>query len=480
MKNEITTGLLLKTMVTYDENSIELKKQKLQFPLQLFPFGWRGFIGSQSLEFELNEDIIYYENKNSIFQRPTLYLSRESRYDSLPTSEEQLKTDDEDDFTYQYLPSKEEVTEFDEDLYESTDTMQIRFNRKQLDEILSCVKKSKANQAITHRVGSIFSLKKECLAYTERWAFHVKSKLFKESEIDSTPIRHMAFFVKSKDGLLGKQSLYCGYHKQIFIKKIGIHTLSTFNEFCIKYAPRLSEKGDTYKSSLLSNPFSIANWFRRDTLCLTPNAVIFTRKSFKHDEMAYVPYKKINMFLSSPGLLTQYIEIYGEQNIIPRFKFSRNDVSKIRSVIEANGIKPKTGETFYSARIFPKNWFGRAPRIVCIDDQVVYYPKRIAKELGTNDKGVVVRASSLKINEIYEVSWNKKFLRLFGDILVQGEPYIIREDQKDTNKEGNTVRMIIPSLFFCKKGKMKSYFDKYHIKMERNYERLALKENGEQ
>ena len=28
MKNEITTGLLLKTVVTYDENSIELKKEK--------------------------------------------------------------------------------------------------------------------------------------------------------------------------------------------------------------------------------------------------------------------------------------------------------------------------------------------------------------------------------------------------------------------------------------------------------------------
>ena len=45
-------------------------------------------------------------------------------------------------------------------------------------------------------------------------------------------------------------------------------------------------------------------------------------------------------------LFTKHFTIYGEQNIIPTKRYSKNDVDEIKDKLEAVGVKDMEGETY--------------------------------------------------------------------------------------------------------------------------------------
>lgn len=466
-RKTITTGTLFKSVISYDDKGISVNKQVLQSPISFWPFKWRGFIGRQEKEFQFSEDIHYFFNTGTLFGRKTLYISHFGKYDHLPSNEEEMAEDDKDDLTLmqfsevlgneegkQLLDEKEgkdddekenhyDVDDENADLKLKTDTVQIRLSKDVMNEIEKILEASSAYKIKTVRCGSFFSLNRELLAYDQVWALHVKPSFFGDSEIDSTPIHYMAFFLKTKSiwqTLFGGCGLYCGYHRQITIDSISGGAVSEFNSWCKEYAPRLNSKGTNVTSSILANPFNLWRWIHPDRVSVTDEAIIYTRRTLRRDEMIYLPYKRMSIFLVENGRLSYFFKkfsIYGEQNIIPKYNFWRGDYFKIKNAIKKHHVRTANGKSWSSSILYPKNWFGRAPRLITIDDRLVYYPNRLNSQLDCK-----TRLVAANINDVEEVIWHKGLFELLGTIEINGTTHSIRNDQNN-----KAFKMILPNLW---------------------------------
>jgi hypothetical protein len=496
-KVQFTKGLILKDVIQYDDHSLIYHHAKLQFPLSIVPFKFRGFVTYEDSEFVYDANIHYYMNVGKLFKRKTLYLSQSSKYDKLPTTEEELARDDQDDFTFMELeentkeglePSgklvetgkvksskKEEDVDYDADLYLKTDTIQLRLGRNHTSAIYEHLKQSPSIELHTAKVGKFFSFNQQLLAYDDDWAFHVVPHFFSDSEIDSTPINYMAFFVEKKPFLFGSNGLYCGYHRQINIKGISRSVLSEFGDWCRERAPRLTNEGDTYTSSIIANPFNLWRWIHPDEITITNEALVYTRKTLRRDEMVYLPFKRTSLFLSTGGLFTKKFEVYGEQNILPKFSFSRSDVSSLKNALEKHRVRCGSGRSWHSSYIFPKNWFGRAPRLLNVDKKLIYYPKRIESKMKKHF-GMKTRVCVLDSVEIKEVIWHKSIFNLWGTIEIKGSSKNIREDQ---NSEQITI--LIPNLlmfsykyFLFFSGSLRDFLKKSSANFNRKYSKYQI------
>ena len=504
-RKSIKQGIFLKTLTSYDDKVISVDKQVLQFPISFWPFKWKGFIGRQEKEFQYGEDIHYFFNTGKIFGRKTLYISRFGEYDHLPTTEEEMAEDDKDDLTLMQFSEaldEDEVKDLNEedeekdieekeededkkvkeikdedenaDLKLMTDTVQIRLPKEDMKEIEKILEASSAYKLKTIKCGGFFSMNQKLLAYDQVWALYVKPRLWRDSEIDSTPIHYMAFFLKTKSFLqllFGGCGIYCGYHRQIDVEKISASAINEFYAWCKQYAPRLNSKGTTVTSSILANPLNLWRWIHPDRVTITDEAIIYTRRTLRRDEMIYLPYKNISIFLVEGGWFSffKYFSIYGEQNIIPKFNFWRGDYSKIKNAIMQHNVRVARGNSWSSSIINPKNWFGRAPRLVEIDDRLVYYPNRLKSEM--EDKKRMV---TMKLSDIDDVTWHKGLFELLGTIEIKGRSKNIRKDQSD-----KPIKMKLPNLWcFSYKyffllwwsGSLRNTLKKSHASFHRDYQ----------
>ena len=496
-KCTVSKGLILKDIIQYDDHSVEFHHRKLQVPISLSPFGWRGFIAQEDSEVIFDKDLHFFVNTGKILGKKTLYLSHSDKYETLPTTEQELSSDDKDDFTYMQLgdntnegiepdeePEALEVGEssikdtevdYDADLYLKTDTIQLRLKNVHIERILSFLKDSPSIEMNTAKVGSKFSPNQQLLAYDDDWALHVRPSLLCDSEIDSTPIHHMAFFLEKKP-FLRANGLYCGYHRQININSISKSVINEFWEWCRKRAPRLTSKGDNYQSSVIANPFNLWRWIHPDQLSITDEALVYTRKTLRRDEMIYLSFKRISVFLSSKGLLTKKFEVYGEQNIIPKFSFSSSNVSAIKKAMEEHHVNTAVGRSWHASFLFFKNWFGRAPRILKVDERLIFYPKRLKSEM-KNFHGMTTLVSTLNIMEIEKVIWYKTIFNPFGTIVIKGTPANIRNDQSE-----KTAIMIVPNLsmfcykfFFIFSGSLRHFLKESNAEFKRKYKKYKFK-----
>ena len=437
-----TKGLLFKSRIEYDSTHIDFYDQHLQFPISLFPFKWIGFKSETMKTFSFDEETIFYKNEDTLF-RTTLYISHQIGYAQAPTSQEELASDDKDDWTMMQAAEEleEQKTDYDADLLIGTDTIQIRrYGKAVINDLFETMQKSQCIEAKYGKTGGFLTY--DGLAYTEDWAFHIKSKLFKQSEIDSIPIKFTAFFVRTKPLLFGNDGIYCGYHRQINIKSINSKLADEFNEWCVARAPRLQATGDTYRSSVWPKFYSLDCWIHRDQLCLTDEAIVYTRKTLRKDEMTYLPYERVNLFMVGSGWFTRSIYLFGEQNIIPKYCFKVESTNAIKAMMETKMIKSVNGENYKSSWIKMKNWFGRAPRLITTEDRLIYYPSRLRKEIQKlNEEKVKAIASSLNYDNITSVTWHKPHFRLTGTLEIRGISDNIRADQSD-----KTIHMIIPQL----------------------------------
>lgn len=395
--------------VEIDSETISLyKKKRLFFCKEMEKFA----------SFPLDR-LIYWGNNNDINSSKWLWVCEDGTYDSLPTSISQEASDDKDDWLFASLANNtlngtEDDSDLDADLYMQTSTTRLKLGSEQISKIYSLIKGSEAVKATVRYACGL--LPKQYIAYTDKWLFHLK-----KDEVDSTPLKEMAFFVRNK------KNLYCGYHRQINVKILNSSLFKELKDLCYSKSIRLSAQGTTYKAGII----------HPDIITITDNAIAYTRKTFRKDEMAYVPFKRVNMLFCIHGLLRKRISVFGEQNIIPKHAFWRGPALKIIDVLKQHGLNITTGKTYCSARIFPHNWFGRAPRIVCLEDSIVYYPNRISGEDNN------LKSMMLKYSQLDEITWYKKYFTLFGTLELKGQPENIRNDQSTPEE----VPMVIPELF---------------------------------
>ena len=441
---EYKRGILLKKSICYDAKHIDFKSQHLQFPftfaLKPFGFKWRGFIGEDVESYEFNKDLMFYKLQDTLW-RSTIYISRPTKYDHLPLNNSELALDDRDDWTMLETQSgKVEATNdaLNADLWLRTDTIQVRAPKQFLEGLYEALKNSESKEATVRKVKGW--LKHHYLTYTDDWAFHIVTFLFKESEIDSTPINLMAFFVQNRT-LFGKASVYCGYHRQINIPSIPKPIAKEFQEWCYARAPRLRVEGKMYRSSIWPKFYNPACWFHRDQICVTDDAVVYTRKTLFRDEMAYLPIKRIDLFIVGSGWFTRKIQIFGEQNIVPRYSFSKALANELEELLKKHNVTTVEGDSFHSSYWHMTNWFGRAPKLILAEDRLIYYPNRISKEVQNLDKGEKIVASTCKYSQISNIRWYKPMFHPEGVLYITAIVGSIRADQGQ-----KTLHMIIPQL----------------------------------
>lgn len=436
---EISKGLFLKKKFCYDESHMEFVNQVLQVPFTLIPFAWRGFIGEKSRNIQYDESIHYFSTKPNLFSRDGLFVMKSSEYDQLPTNENNFASDDADDLALQNLPDEmtEKKDEYNQDLYMRTDSFLVNMNKEALDDVLACLSASKALQMQANNLRGIFSHK--YLAWDDKWAVHVIPKRLGAPEVDSVPIGLMAFFVRTKSLLKGS-GIFCGYHRQLAATGVSTQVSDTFYKWCVERSPRLSAKGDEYKTSVWPNIIKPGAWIHPDHLTLTDDAFVYTRKTWRRDEMVYLPYNKTRMVMRSGGLITRHIEIYGEQNIIPKYSFKIATCQLILKKAKEHGVNEMIGGSYSCNVWLPKNWFGRSPRILLTDDGIIYYPNRL-KKLISHEMDMNARVVNVAYSELSEVSWYKPFFSWYGTLVIHGQVNNIRQDQVS-----KSIYILMPSF----------------------------------
>lgn len=508
-KTIITTGFWLwQKRIEFDEQSISFYQKSLQCPFDFKTGKKRSWQKETKYdEIQLDENLIFFVNKHKLFGS-ALYLTHSSRYETLPQSEDDMASDDQDDWTFHELEDGQDKTggpvthddddddEDYDDLYECTDTIQLRRFGGKKQALLRCLKASGAVEAQYCRVGGWFRslIQQECLAYTKDWAIHVQRGFFSmgDSDIDTVPVKQTAFFVRTRPLLFGQGGVYMGYHRQMKIDAIGKNNAQKFQEWCKQYAPRLREQGKEYKSSIWANPLNLWRWIHPDEVTLTDRAVLYHRHTLRRDEMVYLPYTRINILLAEPGLLFRRFSIYGEQNISSKFSFSASAVRSIQKELANKGCNAKEGKSYTCSIWTPKNWFGRSPRLLLMDNLMVYYSKRITKllvrlivvekqkeELGTKAKVETdprkLRLVTCQPENIHSVQWCKPLFSFYGDLILHGTTTNIRSDQEEEEfyilMKG--LCMFRYKYFFFFSGSLRNYLkSKTDAVWERKYKRI--------
>lgn len=479
----IKKGLFKWKTIQYDANHLEYHAKKLQFPIKRFK--WVGFIGEIDKNISFDPNTCYFAHYNNIFAKwfgkKTVYLSVDGMYDSLPTNDSEMAEDDKDDWTMtqaainaedndeydddetnevdededddevKFIPMDEDNEDYDADLLMKTDTLPVKLSNSQAEDLLALLKASSA--VACKQTRTLHWIIPDCLAYSEKWAIHVKPRIIRKIEVDSTPIEHMAFMVRSK-GLLN-QDIYCGYHRQISVKKVPVAAANEFYGWCKKRSARLNEKGEEFISSIWPHIFNPACWFFRERIVLTPKAIIYHSKKLRKDEMVYLPYKRTQLMLMGTGLFTRKLEIYGEQNILPRWSFCRSTVQQIHEIIASKNIESTSGRSYHSTYLFPSNWFGRGARVLTLEDRMIYYPgkyKNEIKDLNGQDKKT--KAIVITYKDIVKIEWYKPFFNWLGTLAVTAR---VGKDNIRKDQLTDTVSIVIPQLlkfnyryfFFC-------------------------------
>lgn len=344
---------------------------------------------------------------------------------------------------------KKEVNEnHDRDLSMCTNTTRLYLSQQNLLQLHSLLKSSGAIEASVRWASGIFI--KQYVAFTQKWLFH-----FRRDKAKAVPIEEMAFFVKNKN------KLYCGYHKQLSVKICKDSLFDELKQLCYSMSKRLSSKGTTYKFG----------WFRPDKMIFTDSAIVYARKVYKKEEVAYVPYDRINLvLLQNKNFFRKKISIFGEQNILPRHSLGKGEASEIVSILKSHGKDVNSGTIFSSSLWFVRNWFGRSPKVACFDDCIVYEPNRLKKYAADL---MVASAVHINYSEVTDVIWYKKRLALWGTLVLKGKSSNIRVEQDNIN-----VTIILPDLCVCSKAKVyKMLKAKTLAKFKREVKSFALNDD---
>ena len=99
-------------------------------------------------------------------------------------------------------------------------------------------------------------------------------------------------------------------------------------------------------------------WFTSCTIGLGDEGISFTQKTFKTNDNIFLPYEKVNFALCTGSWynFTRMLYIYGEQNIIPKRRFSSGNAKRIVNELREKGIGQVEGEEFSAS--YHSSWFG--------------------------------------------------------------------------------------------------------------------------
>lgn len=153
------------------------------------------------------------------------------------------------------------------------------------------------------------------------------------------PVREVAFFCK--DINTRNTNIYFGYHDQIEIDAIKHQEAEILEEHCKNHKAKIgAEKLHEFKPAFsLSKYVTPSNWFKKERIALTEEAIIYYCKSLLKTECTYLPYDDVRVADFDWGFFGKTINLFGIQNIMTHFKYSKSDcISIIKDELNKHGI----------------------------------------------------------------------------------------------------------------------------------------------
>lgn len=160
-------------------------------------------------------------------------------------------------------------------------------------------------------------------------------------------ISDVAFFCKRK-GVMN-MNIYFGYYDQIDMDGLTPQDVVHLEQHCRNHKAKIANvelHSFEPKTSLFSwlNPL---NWFRKERIALTDEAIIYYKKSLLSTDCTYLPYEdvKVARFGWKPlaNLFNRcHIVLFGKQNIITNFSYSKSECADIiKQELDARGLEQK-------------------------------------------------------------------------------------------------------------------------------------------
>ena len=152
------------------------------------------------------------------------------------------------------------------------------------------------------------------------------------------PVSDVAFFCK--DVKTRKTNIYFGYHKQIDIDAIKHEEANQLEEHCKNHGAKIGmEKLHEFKPTFSLTRYVIpSNWFKKEQIALTEEAIYYC-KSLLRTECTYLPYEDVRVADFDWGLFGKTINLFGLQNIMTTFKYSKSKcISIIKDELNKHGV----------------------------------------------------------------------------------------------------------------------------------------------
>lgn len=155
--------------------------------------------------------------------------------------------------------------------------------------------------------------------------------------------------------------LYVGAEDSLRLKHVSLEDGKTIKGYLMTYGANFAADADIeYHDSWTPEViFSPSLWFTHSSIGFTNNGLVYKQKTFKTNDNIFLPWDKINMATAESHwkwLFTKDICIYGEQNILPRKRYSKRAVNAIIKTIEEKGVHSFEGVTFKPS--YHTSWFG--------------------------------------------------------------------------------------------------------------------------
>lgn len=199
---------------------------------------------------------------------------------------------------------------------------------------------------------------------------------------------------------------------------------------------------DTFWLGKLLKP---TKFFHSEQLGVSSDGLNYTWRRGRKQDNIFLPYEEIKFTQLRKGLFhSNYIHIYGEQNVVSNLQFPNSAIGKLRDQLK----KSQAQNVKMSLR--PRTMFGLIPspiarrRILMTDNGVVFK--------GKSPKEIVYA----KPDEVTNMCWKKRhFFYLVGHLFYEVQGNNIRKDQGTSHQS-----VYMPRIFFWKKNAIKRALSK--------------------
>lgn len=162
-------------------------------------------------------------------------------------------------------------------------------------------------------------------------------------------------------GLISKNTYLGNDYSSLKIKNITAESMRNIFAFVKQHGGNLDENEADESYSDIFSPtviFHPTQWFYHSSIGFKDGGVVFKQKTFKTDDNIFLPYDKINMIVCKHSLVSfgAKIQIFGEQNILPKKQYSKGDAHAIEQKLFDNGVKSLQGEAFLPS--YHTSWIG--------------------------------------------------------------------------------------------------------------------------